>query len=117
MSIQPTTSQVPARSVLLVAVGAQVLDDALFLLIPPTVVLAPFAGLLAIVLTAGAARAVTSGLRGPVVARAGLVVGAGSAVVGLLLGGLGFVALLLAGVTVPAGVVGAVAGRALTAGR
>ncbi len=118
MSIQPVTSQVPAGPVLLAAVGAQILDNALFFLIPPAVVLAPFAGLLAILLTAGAARALTTGRTGPVVARTGLVVGAASAGVGLLVGGgLGLVALLLAGVTVLAGVGGAVVGRGLAAGR
>jgi hypothetical protein len=117
MSIQPVTSKVPAGPVLGAALGAQLLDNALFLLIPPTAVLSPFAGLVAILLTAGAARALTVGRAGPVVARTGLVVGAASAGVGLIVGGLGWIALLLAGITVLAGVVGAVAGRGLTASR
>lgn len=119
MSIQPVTSQqVPAGPVLVTAVGAQLVDNALIFLIPPTaLVLGPLAGLLAIALTAAGARAVTRGRSGPVVARTGLVVGLASAGVGLVVGGLGLVALLLAGITVLAGVAGAVAGRGLTAGR
>lgn len=117
MSIQPVTSQVPAGPVLVAALGAQLLDDVLFFLIPPTAVVAPLAGLVAILLTAGAARALTAGRTGPVVARTGLVVGAASAGLGLIVGGLGWVALLLAGITVVAGVAGAVAGRGLTGPR
>jgi len=118
MSIQPAMSQVPAGPVLLTAVGAQLVDNAVIFLIPPTAfVLGPLAGLLAIALTAGAARAITAGRTGPVVARTGLVVGLASAGVGLVVGGLGLVALLLAGITVLAGVAGAVAGRELTATR
>ena len=117
MSIQPATSQVPAAPVLVAALGAQLVDNALFFLIPPTAVLSPLAGLAAILLTAGAARALTAGKTGPVVARTGLVVGAASAGVGLIVGGLGWIALLLAGITVVAGVAGAVAGRGLTESR
>lgn len=116
MSIQPvTSSHVPAAPVLVSALGAQLLDNALFFLVPPAAVFAPFAGLLAILLTAGAARAITSGRSGPVVARTGLVVGLASAGIGLIVGGLGLVAILLAGVTVLAGVAGAVVGRGLGA--
>ena len=46
-------------------------------------------------------------------ARTGLAVGALSAGIGLLLGGLGVLAVLLAGITVVAGVAGAVVGRGL----
>lgn len=119
MSIQPvTSSQIPVVPVAVAAVGAQFVDDVVYLLIPPAAfVLVPLAGLLAIALTAAGARAVTRGRAGPVVARTGLAVGVGSALLGLLVGGLGFVALLLAGITVLAGVAGAVAGRGLTASR
>jgi hypothetical protein len=118
MSIQPVTSQVPVAPVVLTALGAQLVDDAVVFLVPPGVlVIGPLAGLLAIALTAAGARAVTRGRTGPAVARTGLAVGAASAVVGLVVGGLGLVALLLAGITVLAGVAGAVAGRGLTASR
>jgi hypothetical protein len=119
MSIQPvTSSQVPLVPVAVAAVGAQLVDDAAILLVPPTAfVLGPLAGLIAIALTAAGARAITRGRTGPAVARTGLAVGAASALVGLIVGGLGIVALLLAGITVLAGVVGAVAGRGLTAPR
>lgn len=111
MSIQPTTSQVPVGTVLLAGLGAQLLDDAVFLLFPPSALLAPLAGALAILLTAGAARAVTRGRAGPAMAHTGLAVGVASAGVGLLVGGLGLVALVLAGLTVVAGLAGAMAGR------
>jgi hypothetical protein len=90
------------------AVVAQFADDAIGLLIPFPGFLA---GLLAIALTAGAARVATRGRVGPVVARTGLAVGAASAVLGLVLSGLGLVAIILAGITVVAGVAGAVVGR------
>jgi hypothetical protein len=112
MSLVPVpTTRVPVVPVLAAAAGAQFLDDALFFLIPPAGILGPLAGLLAIALTAGAARALTAGRTGPAVARTGLAVGAASAGLGLLVGGLGLVAVLLAGLTVLAGVGGAVAGR------
>ena len=117
MSIQPVTSQVPAGPVVIAALGTQLVDDAVLVLVPATAVLSPFAGLLAILLTAGAARALTAGRTGPVVARTGLVVGLASAGVGLVVGGLGWVALLLAGITVLAGVAGAGAGRGPAASR
>jgi hypothetical protein len=118
MSIQPVTSQVPVAPVVLTALGAQLVDDAVVFLVPPGVlVIGPLAGLLALALTAAGARVITRGRTGPAVARTGLAVGAASAVVGLVVGGLGLVALLLAGITVLAGVVGAVAGRGLTASR
>ncbi len=106
-----TSTGVPAGAVLISAIGAQLADNAAFFLLPPLGVLAPLSGLLAILLTAGAARFVTRGQSGAVVARTGLAVGLTSAVVGLIVGGLGLVAILLAGITVVAGVAGAVAGR------
>lgn len=106
MSIVPASTRVPVVPVLAAAVGAQVVDDVLFL-IPPLGLLGPLAGISAILLTAVAARALTARRTGPVVARTGLAVGAASAVVGLLIGGLGLVSILLAGLTVLAGVAGA----------
>jgi hypothetical protein len=113
MTTLPATSRVPVGAVLLAGLGAQLVDDAAYFVLPPAAVLAPFSGLLAILLTAGAARYVTRGLTGAAVARTGLALGVTSAAIGLLVGGLGFVTILLAGVTVLAGVAGAVAGRAL----
>ena len=106
-----TTTAVPVGAVLISGIGAQLADDAAFFLLPPLAVLGPLSGLIAILLTAGAARFVTRGRAGTVVARTGLAVGVTSAVIGLLVGGLGLVAILLAGVTVAAGVAGALAGR------
>lgn len=106
-----TTSKVSAGAVLLAGLGAQLVDDAAFAVIPPLALLAPFAGLIAILLTAGAARYVTRGKSGAAIARTGLAVGAVSAGIGLLVGGLGIVTFLLALVTVTAGVAGAVVGR------
>lgn len=111
MTIVPDTSRVPVGAVLLAGVGAQLIDDATFLLLPPATLFAWLSGIVAVALTAGAARLVTRGRGGPVVARTGLAVGGLSAMIGLLVGGLGLVALLLAGITVVAGVAGAVAGR------
>jgi hypothetical protein len=113
MTIRPVTDQVPVSAVLLAGLGAQLADDVLYFLLPPTAVLAPMSGVLAILLTAVAARLVTRGRFGPIVARTGLAVGALSAGIGLLLSGIGVVAVLLAGITVVAGVAGAVAGRGL----
>jgi len=106
-----TSTAVPVGAVLISAIGAQLADDAVTFLLPPLAVLGPFSGLIAILLTAGAARFVTRGRRGAVVARTGLAVGVTSAVLGLLVGGLGLVAILLAGITVVAGVAGATSGR------
>ena len=117
MTTVPATSRVPVGAVLLAGVGAQLVDDAVYSVLPPVAVLAPLSGLIAVLLTAGAARYVTRGRTGAAVARTGLAVGAVSAGVGLLVAGLGFVAVLLAGLTVLAGVAGAVAGRGLTSGR
>ncbi len=104
MSIVPTSSKVPVVPVAAGAVVAPLGAAAIGLLLP-------FPALLAIVLTAGAARVATRGRVGPVVARTGLAVGAASAVLGLVLSGLGLVAIILAGITVVAGVAGAVVGR------
>jgi hypothetical protein len=114
MTTVPATSRVPAGAVLLAGLGAQLVDDAVFFVLPPTALLAPLTGLLAILLTAGAARIITRNRTGAVVARTGLAVGLTSAVIGLLVSGLGLVTILLAGITVLAGVAGAVARRGLT---
>ena len=116
MTIKPVSTQVPVGPVLVAGIGAQLADDALYFLLPPTAALSPLSGVVAILLTALAARLVTRNRVGSGVARTGLAVGALSAGVGLLLGGLGLIAVLLAGITVVAGVAGAVAGRHLTAG-
>jgi hypothetical protein len=104
MSIVPTSSKVPVVPVAAGAAVAQLGAVALGILLP-------FPALIAILLTAGAARLTTRGRVGPVVARTGLAVGAVSAVIGLVLAGLGVVTIILAGITVVAGVAGAVAGR------
>jgi hypothetical protein len=106
-----TSSKVSVGAVLLAGLGAQLVDDAAFAVIPPLALLAPFAGLIAILLTAGAARYVTRGKTGAAVARTGLAVGAVSGVAGLFIDGFGFVGLLCAIVTLVAGVAGAVVGR------
>lgn len=111
MTTLPATSRVPVGPVLLAGLGAQLVDDAVFFVLPPAALLAWTSGLVAILLTAGAARIVTRGRSGAVVARTGLAVGALSAIIGLFVGGLGLVAIVLAAVTVVAGVAGAVTGR------
>ena len=116
MTIVPATSRVPVAPVLIAGLGAQFVDDVAYFVLPPTALLAPLSGLLAILLTAAAARYVSRDRTGAGVARTGLAVGAASAAVGLLVSGLGLVAVLLAGLTVLAGVAGAVAGRGLTTG-
>jgi hypothetical protein len=98
------TSSVPVVPVLVAAAAVQATSGLASIVLPLT-------GLLAILLTAGAARYVTRDLRGASVARTGLAVGAVSAVAGLIIGGFGFVAVILAGITVAAGVAGAVVGR------
>lgn len=108
MTTTPITPRVPAGPVLLAGLGAQFVDDSAYLLIPPTALLAPFGGLLALLFTAGASWIVTRGRTGPAVARTGLAVGAVLAVIGLVAGGLGAAAILLAAPTVVAGVAGAV---------
>ncbi|GAA0920300.1 hypothetical protein [Pseudonocardia zijingensis] len=114
MTILPATSKVPVGAALLAGVGAQFADDVAYFLLPPTALVAPLSGLIALLLTAAAARVVTRNRTGAAVARTGLVVGAVSAGVGLFVAGLGFLTLVLAGLTVLAGVAGAVAGRGLT---
>jgi hypothetical protein len=116
MTTLPATSRVPVGAALLAGVGAQFVDDVAYFVLPPTALLAPLSGLLALVLTAAAARFVSRDRTGAGVARTGLAVGAVSAGAGLLVSGLGFLAIVLAGLTVLAGVAGAVAGRGLTAG-
>ncbi|HLU60699.1 MAG TPA: hypothetical protein VKZ81_34990 [Pseudonocardia sp.] len=116
MSTLPATARVPVGAALLAGVGAQFVDDLAYVVLPPTALLAPLSGLIAILLTAGAARYVTRDRTGPGVARTGLAVGLVSAGAGLLVSGVGVLALVLAGLTVLAGVAGAVAGRGLTAG-
>ncbi|GAA5112427.1 hypothetical protein [Pseudonocardia adelaidensis] len=116
MTTLPATSRVPVGAALLAGVGAQLVDDVAYFVLPPTALLAPLSGLVAILLTAAAARVVTRNRTGAAVARTGLAVGAVSAGVGLLVSGLGFLAIVLAGLTVLAGVAGAVAGRGLAAG-
>jgi hypothetical protein len=106
MSIVPTPTRVPVVGVLAAGLGAQVADDLLFL-IPPLGLLGPLAGVSAILLTAVAARALARGTAGPAALRTGLSVGGASALIGLLIGGLGLVTVLLAGLTVLAGVAGA----------
>jgi hypothetical protein len=114
MTIRPVQRQVPVGPVLVAGVAAQLADDALYFLLPPTAALSPLSGVVAILLTAVAARLVTRDRVGSGIARTGLAVGALSAGIGLLLSGLGLVAVLLAGITVVAGVAGAVAGRGVT---
>ena len=116
MTTLPATSRVPVGAALLAGVGAQFVDDIAYFVLPPTALLAPLSGLLAVLITAAAARFVTRDRTGSGVARTGLVVGAVSAGAGLLVSGLGFLAIVLAGLTVLAGVAGAVAGRGLTSG-
>jgi hypothetical protein len=106
-----TTSKVSVGAVLVAGLGAQLVDDAAFAVIPPLHLLAPFAGLIAILMTAAAARFVTRGKTGATVARAGLAVGAVSGLAGLFIDGFGFVGMLLAIVALVAGVAGAVVGR------
>ena len=106
-----TSQKLPVGAVLLAAVGAQFVDDVTFAVLPPLALLAPLGWLIAIALTAGAARWVTRGRHGVVVARTGLAVGGASALIGLLADGVGLAGLVLAVLTVVAGVAGAVVGR------
>lgn len=111
---QPTSSQVPVTPVLVAGIGAQLVDDLAFILLPPLGLLGPFAAVLALAATAAGARYVTRRATGPAIARTGLAVGLTSAAVGLLISGLGLVPILIAGLTVVAGVTGAVIGRGVT---
>ena len=111
MTTLPVTSRIPVGAAVIAGFGAQFADDVAYLLFPPAALLAPLSAVLAVVLTAGAARLATRRLDGPVAARAGLAVGVVSAGLGLVVAGFGVLALLLAGLTVLAGVAGAVVGR------
>jgi hypothetical protein len=113
MTTLPATSRVPVGAALVAGAAAQFVDDAVYIVLPPAVLVAPFSGLIAVLLTAAAARIVTRNRTGAAVARTGLAVGATSAAAGLLVQGFGLVAIVLAGLTVVAGVAGAVAGRGL----
>jgi hypothetical protein len=104
----PVRTGVPVVPVLVAGAAAQLTDDVLFWFLPDVPVLP---ALITIALTAGAARLVTRGMHGSAVARTGLAVGAVSAGLSLLIGGFGLLTILLAGITVVAGVAGAVAKR------
>ncbi|WP_181781234.1 hypothetical protein [Pseudonocardia pini] len=104
----PVSTRVPVLPVVAAGVGAQLADDLLFVFLPA---FPGAAAILAIGLTAVAARMVTGRLQGSAVPRAGLALGAVSALLGLWISGLGLVAILVAGITVVAGVGGAVLGR------
>ncbi|MCW0212793.1 MAG: hypothetical protein OJJ54_05505 [Pseudonocardia sp.] len=104
----PVRTGVPVVPVLVAGAAAQLTDDVLFAFLPDVPVLP---ALIALALTAGAARFVTREMHGSAVARTGLAVGAVSAGLGLLIGGFGLLTILLAGLTVVAGVAGAVAKR------
>ncbi|MCF7553250.1 hypothetical protein [Pseudonocardia sp. WMMC193] len=99
----PVPTRVPVLPVAAAGVGAQV-AGALLLAVLPAV---PGVG----AVLALAAKIATRRLDGAAVPRAGLAIGAVSAGVGLLLSGFGLVTILLAGITVVAGVGGAVLGR------
>jgi hypothetical protein len=104
----PVSTRVPVLPVLAAGVGAQLADDVLFAVLPSF----PGAGaIVAIGLTALVAKLVTGKLAGPAVPRTGLAIGVVSALLGLWISGLGLVAILVAGITVVAGVGGAVLGR------
>jgi hypothetical protein len=113
MTTLSATSRIPVAPALLAGAGAQLVDDVAYVVVPPFALLAPISAVLAIALTAGAARLVTRRLDGAAVARTGLAVGVASATVGLLVAGWGLLAVVLATLTVLAGVAGAVAGRGL----
>ena len=104
----PVPTRVPVLPVVAAGVGAQLLDDLLFVFLPS---LPGAAAIVAIGFTALAAKLVTRNLHGQAVPRAGLAIGAVSAALGLWISGLGLVAILVAGITVLAGVGGAVLGR------
>jgi hypothetical protein len=104
----PVSTRVPVLPVVAAGVAGQLADHLLFVFVPS---FPGAAAILSIVLTAGAARLVTAKLQGAAVPRAGLAVGAVSAGVGLLMSGLGLVSIIVAGLTVLAGVGGAILGR------
>jgi hypothetical protein len=104
----PVTSRVPVLPVVAAGVAGQLADDLLFVFVPS---FPGAAAILSVLLTGVAAKLLTARLQGSAVARAGLAVGAVSAAVGLLLSGLGLVTIIVAGLTVLAGVGGAIVGR------
>ena len=110
-SLSTTSSKVPVGAVLLAGIGAQFVDDIAFALLPPVALLAPLSGLIAVLLTAGAARYASKDRVGAAVARTGLAVGVVSASIGLIVGDLNLLTWALAALTVVAGVAGAVVGR------
>ena len=106
-----TATKVPVGAVLLAGIGAQFVDDVAFAALPPLALAAPFTGILAVVLTALAARYVSRDRTGAAIARTGLAVGVTSATIGMIVGGLGFWVFVFAVLSMAAGVAGAVAGR------
>lgn len=104
----PVPTRVPVLPVAAAGVGAQVAGALVLAVLPG---FPGFGAILALGLTALAAKIATSKLDGPSVPRAGLAIGVVSAGVGLVLSGFGLVSILLAGITVVAGVGGAVLGR------
>ena len=107
----PDPARVPVVPVVVGALVAQFADDAVHLVLPLPF-LGPLGLLTAVLLTAGAARVITRRRTGAVVARTGLAVGLTSAAIAVVVGGVGLLALLLGGLTVAAGVAGAVERRA-----
>jgi len=103
-------TRIPVAGVIVGAVAAQFADDAVGWVLP-----LPFLGVIgavtAVLLTAVAGRLLTRRRSGPAAARTGLAVGLLSAAIGVIVGGFGILAIVLGGVTVAAGVAGAVARR------
>ncbi|MGD9987075.1 hypothetical protein [Pseudonocardia sp.] len=110
-TLQNATTRVPVVPVVAAAVAAQFVDDLAYVVLPPVAIIAPVSAFLAVLLTAVGARLATRKLSGPSVARTGLAVGAVSAGIGLLVGGFGWLGMILATLTLVAGVAGAVVGR------
>lgn len=99
-------------SIVLVGVAAQFADNAAVALIPGAgLVPDPVYLVVAILLTALGGRLLSRGMAGSDAARVGLAVGAVSGGLGLLFGSWGVLGLVIAGLTVLAGVAGAVARR------
>lgn len=110
-TLQESSTRVPVVPVVLAAVASQFVDDLAYVVLPPAAIIAPVSGIIAIVLTAIGARIVTRNLTGPAIARTGLAVGAVSAGIGMLVAGFGWVAMVVATLTLIAGVAGAVVKR------
>ena len=110
-TLQNATTRVPVVPVVAAAVASQFVDDLAYFVFPPAAIIAPISAFLAVLLTGVGARLVTRKLSGPSVARTGLAVGAVSAGIGLLVGGFGWLGMILATLTLVAGVAGAVVGR------